>query len=115
MGKVKPGFMVLLAFGMVRVAIAQEEYTPKISFKDIVESQVGVVKKVMELNKKVKDLQNALTKLQEQQEKTYARLVSLEQELKQKPKPSNSNTGKSSISVPQSYQNLIDQAKSWAK
>jgi len=107
--------MVLAIFGVVENANAQNEYASKISFEDIVESQVGVVKKVMDLNKEVSELRNALAKLQEQQEKTYAKLSSIEQELKQRAKTSNSKAIKSSVSVPSSYQNLIDKAKSWAK
>jgi hypothetical protein len=115
MGKMKLVLMVLAIFGVVENANAQNEYASKISFEDIVESQVGVVKKVMDLNKEVSELRNALAKLQEQQEKTYAKLSSIEQELKQRAKTSNSKAIKSSVSVPSSYQNLIDKAKSWAK
>jgi len=107
--------MVLAISGVVENANAQNEYAPKISFEDIVESQVGVVKKVMDLNKEVSELRNALAKLQEQQEKNYAKLSSIEQELKQRAKTSNSKAIKSSVSVPSSYQDLIDKAKSWAK
>lgn len=115
MGKIRSVLMVLAIFGVVENANAQNEYASKISFEDIVESQVGVVKKVMDLNKEVSELRNALAKLQEQQEKTYAKLSSIEQELKQRAKTSNSKAIKSSVSVPSSYQNLIDKAKSWAK
>ena len=115
MGKMKLVLMVLAIFGVVENANAQNEYVPKISFKDIVESQVGVVKKVMDLNKEVSELRTALAKLQEQQEKTYAKLSSIEQELKQRAKTSNSRAIKSSVSVPSSYQDLINKAKSWAK
>ena len=115
MGKMKLVLMVLAIFGVVENANAQNEYASKISFEDIVESQVGVVKKVMDLNKEVSELRNALAKLQQQQEKTYAKLSSIEQELKQRAKTSNSKAIKSSVSVPSSYQNLIDKAKSWAK
>ncbi|WP_156769304.1 hypothetical protein [Hydrogenobaculum sp. Y04AAS1] len=107
--------MVLAVCSFIENANAQSEYTPKISFKDIVESQVGVVKKVMNLSKEVSELRTALAKLQEQQEKTYAKLSSIEQELKQRAKTSNSKAIKSSVSVPSSYQDLIDKAKSWAK
>jgi len=115
MGKIRSVLMVLAVCSVIGNANAQNEYAPKISFKDIVESQVGVVKKVMDLNKEVSELRNALAKLQEQQEKTYAKLSSIEQELKQRAKTSNSKAIKSSVSVPSSYQNLIEQAKSWAK
>jgi|GEM_PF-1189368 len=115
MGKIRSVLMVLAIFGVVENANAQNEYAPKISFKDIVESQVGVVKKVMDLNKEVSELRTALAKLQEQQEKTYAKLSSIEQELKQRAKTSNSRAIKSSVSVPSSYQDLINKAKSWAK
>ncbi len=115
MGKMKFVLTVLAACSFMGIANAQNEYAPKISFKDIVESQVGVVKKVMDLNKEVSELKTALAKLQEQQEKTYAELSTIEQELKQRTKASNSKTSKSSVSVPSSYQNLIEQAKSWAK
>ncbi|GAB6078034.1 hypothetical protein [Hydrogenobaculum acidophilum] len=120
MGKVR-FVMVLMVFGVLESAQIchasndQNEYAPKISFKDIVESQVGVVKKVMDLNKEVSELKTALAKLQEQQEKTYAKLSSIEQELKQKTKTTNSKTPKNTVSVPSSYQNLINQAKLWAK
>jgi len=115
MGKMKLVLMVLAIFGVVENANAQNEYASKISFEDIVESQVGVVKKVMDLNKEVSELRNALAKLQQQQEKTYAKLSSIEQELKQRAKTSNSKAIKSSVSVPSSYQDLINEAKSWAK
>ncbi|MGC8649559.1 MAG: hypothetical protein ACP5S8_01135 [Hydrogenobaculum sp.] len=115
MGKMKFVLMILAICSVIENANAQNEYAPKISFKDIVESQVGVVKKVMDLSKEVSELKTALAKLQEQQEKTYAKLSAIEQDLKQKTKTSNSKSIKSAVSVPSSYQNLIEQAKSWAK
>ncbi len=113
MGKVK--YVLLLLLGFCFIAKAQEnEYAPKISFKDIVESQVGVVKKVVDLNEEVKQLKQAMANLEHQQEKTYEKLAQIENQLKaenQKP----SKTQNTSVSMPPSYQNLINQAKTWAK
>ncbi len=78
------------------IANAENEYKPKITFKDIVESQIGVIKKVMDLNKqtkelsdnlekekkKVKDLEQNVSKLQEQQQVFSEKLSKLEKEVR---------------------------------
>ena len=76
--------------------MAENEYQPKITFKDIVESQIGVIKKVVDLNKKTKELSQNLEeekkkignleqnvrKLQEQQQLFSKNLEKLKQEVK---------------------------------
>jgi len=75
---------------------SQNEYQPKITFKDIIESQIGIIKKVVDLNKKTKELSQNLEeekkkvgnleqnvrKLQEQQQLFSKNLEKLKQEVK---------------------------------
>ena len=110
MGKVS---VVLLAmFCICLLAKAKDnEYAPKISFKDVIESQVGVVKKVIDLNQEVKALEQKITSLQNQQKALKVELTNLESKNQKKSSANIQNE----ISVPSDYQNLINQAKSWAK
>jgi len=110
MGKIMLGLMCLVVLGF---SAQEQEYAPRISFKDIVQSQVGVVKKVMDLNEKVDELQNALAKLQKEHEQTYAKISQLENELNSKKITTKPQEGQ--VNVPSSYIDLIDQAKSWVK
>jgi|YelNatPaOPRAMG01_1025707.scaffolds.fasta_scaffold42585_3 peptidoglycan hydrolase CwlO-like protein len=110
MGKIMLGLMCLVALGF---SAQEQEYAPRISFKDIVQSQVGVVKKVMDLNEKVDELQKALAKLQKEHEQTYAKISQLENELSSKKTTTKPQEGQ--VNVPSSYIDLIDQAKSWVK
>jgi len=93
MGKI---IFLLSVFIFPCVAGAESEYKPKITFKDIIESQIGVIKKVVDLNKKAKklsknlekekkkvgDLEQNVTKLQEQQQLFSKKLEKLEEEVR---------------------------------
>ncbi len=93
MGKI---IFLLIALILSCTANAKDLYQPKITFKDIIESQIGVIKKVVELNKKTKDLSNNfkeekkkmenleqnVTTLQKQQQLFSKKLEKLEQEVK---------------------------------
>ncbi|MGC8649560.1 MAG: hypothetical protein ACP5S8_01140 [Hydrogenobaculum sp.] len=93
MGKI---IFLLLIFIFSCVASAEGEYQPKITFRDIVESQIGVIKKVVDLNKKTKELSKNLekekkkvegldqnvTKLQEQQQLFSKKLEKIEKEVR---------------------------------
>jgi hypothetical protein len=57
MGKI---IFLLLVFIFPCLTMAENEYQPKITFKDIIESQIGVIKKVVDLNKKTKELNQNL-------------------------------------------------------
>ncbi|GAB6078033.1 hypothetical protein [Hydrogenobaculum acidophilum] len=92
MGKI---VFLLFIFIFTCVASAENVYQPKVTFKDIVESQVGVIKKVVDLNKKTKELSNNfqkekekvenleqnVTKLQQQQQVFSKKLKKLEEEV----------------------------------
>lgn len=67
----------------------KDEYTPKITFKDVIESQVGVIKEVMhlknktkKLSKDVKDINKNITNLQINQQKLSQKVSLLEKEIK---------------------------------
>jgi len=93
MGKI---IFLLLVFIFPCLTMAENEYQPKITFKDIIESQIGVIKKVVDLNKKTKELSQNLEeekkkvgnleqdvrKLQEQQQLFSKNLEKLKQEVK---------------------------------
>ncbi len=93
MGKI---IFLLLVFIFPCIAGAESAYQPKITFKDIVESQIGVIKKVVDLNKKTKelsknlekekkkvgDLEQNVAKLQQQQRAFSKKLKKLEEEVR---------------------------------
>ncbi len=123
MGKIKYAFLVFMAFSVM--AKAQEhlpplrsmvkdpkndEYAPKITFNDVIESQVGVVKKVMDLNKEVKTLKKEVEHLKYQNNELQQEISMLKASTIKKSKKTSEH-----IEVPKNYEELINQAKTWAK
>lgn len=109
MGKVKYVFLSFMAFSIMAKA-QNDSYAPKITFKDIVQSQVGVVKKVMDLNKEVKSLEKEVSYLKSQNQRLQQEISML------KSSKSQTKVEKTQkIEVPKDYEELINQAKTWAR
>ena len=94
MGKVT---IVLGLFVFSFLAFGEGEYTPRITFEDIIKSQVGVIKKVKKLNKETKNIQKTLdentkkvntleqdlSNIKQQQEVFSNKLKDLEKQMKE--------------------------------
>ncbi len=89
MGKIRYILLSLVSFCFIAKAQGNG-YSPKISFKDVIESQAGVIKKVINLNKKVKEQSNKVdildknvSKLQTEQDTLSQKVSNLEKEIKE--------------------------------
>jgi len=89
MGKVVFLTIATLIFSYIANANGENSYEPKITFKDVVKSQIGVIKKVMDLNNKTKELNQKVNtldqnvaQLQKQQQVFSKKLENLEKEVK---------------------------------
>lgn len=67
----------------------ENEYVPKISFEDIVQSQVGVIKEVIHIKKKtkeisnnIKNMKNDIKNLKEEQKELSQKILTLEKDIK---------------------------------
>ncbi len=89
MGKIKYLILSSMAFSIISKA-QNNEYTPKITFNDVIESQVGVIKEVVNLKNKtkklsnnVKDIKKNMANLQTNQQKLSNKVSILEKEIKE--------------------------------